>query len=243
MPDVSGAEWTGYASGGRVAGGITIAADASTRHSRAATGKRTAMAKTPGASERTATEMLMQDHRRVQKLFKDFDKVDRNDEEAVRELVETACLELQIHSMLEEEIFYTAVRAQAATQEMEDLLNEAEVEHESVDELTAKLHELEAGDPMYSAYFKVLAEYVKHHVKKEEQALFPRVEEMKALDLAQLGEDMRLRREELFAEMERAEEEDEAQAELAAPVDDSVPEADDELEDELEERDISRTRH
>lgn len=201
------------------------------------------MPKTPGASERTATEMLMQDHRRVQKLFKDFDKIDRDDEEAVRELVETACLELQIHSMLEEEIFYPAVRAHGGTPEVESLLNEAEVEHESADELTAKLHELEPDDPMYCAYFAVLAEYVKHHVKEEEQRLFPRVEEMKGLDLAQLGEDMRLRREELFAEMERAEEEDEALAEASAPVDDSVPEPDDELEDEQEERDISRTRH
>jgi len=201
------------------------------------------MPKTTGASERTATEMLMQDHRRVQKLFKDFDKVDREDEEAVRELVETACLELQIHSMLEEEIFYPAVRAQAEAPEVENLLNEAEVEHESVDELTAKLHELEPADPMYCAYFSVLTEYVKHHVKEEEQRLFPLVDKMHGLDLAQLGEDMRLRREELFAEMERAEEEDEALAEASAPVDDSVPEPDDELEDEQEERDISRTRH
>ena len=199
------------------------------------------MPNSPG-SERSATEMLMQDHRRVQKLFKDFDKVDRGDEEAVRELVETACLELQIHSMLEEEIFYPAVRAQAGTQATEDLLNEAEVEHETVDELTAKLHELEPADPMYCAYFAVLAEYVKHHIKEEEQRLFPDVEAMDALDLKQLGEDMRLRREELFAEMERAEEEDDAE-EASAPLDDTVPEPDDELEDEQEERDISRTRH
>ena len=185
----------------------------------------------------------MQDHKRVQKLFKDFEKVDRDDEEAVRELVETACLELQIHSMLEEEIFYPAVRAQAATQAHEDLLNEAEVEHESVDELIAKLHDLEPDDPMYCAYFSVLAEYVKHHVKEEEGVLFPAAEKMPELDLKQLAEDMRLRREELFAEMERSEEED-AAADAAAEPDDSVPEADDdELEDEQEQLDISRTRH
>ena len=203
------------------------------------------MAKTTGSgTERTATEMLMQDHKRVQKLFKDFEKVDRDDEEAVRELVETACLELQIHSMLEEEIFYPAVRAQADTQTLEDLLNEAEVEHESVDDLIAKLHELEPDDAMYCAYFSVLAEYVKHHVKEEEQVLFPSAESMRGLDLKQLAEDMRLRREELFAEMERSEEEDAAAAQLSAETDDSVPEADDdELEDEQEQLDISRTRH
>ena len=63
------------------------------------------MAKTQSGSERSAIEMLNQDHKRVQKLFKDFEKVDRGDDEGIRELVETACLELQIHSMLEEEIF------------------------------------------------------------------------------------------------------------------------------------------
>lgn len=203
------------------------------------------MARTSSSGgERTATEMLIQDHKRVQKLFKDFEKVDRDDEEAVRELVETACLELQIHSMLEEEIFYPAVRAQANGQEQEDLLNEAEVEHETVDELIAKLHELEPDDAMYCAYFSVLSEYVKHHVKEEEQTLFPLAEGMKDLDLKQLAEDMRLRREELFAEMERNEDEA-ASAELPDNLDDKVgePEDDEELEDEQEQIDISRTRH
>ena len=124
--------------------------------------------------ERSAIDLLTQDHKRIQKLFKDFDKVDRGDEEAVRELVETACLELQIHSMLEEEIFYPAVRAQSGDQE-EELLNQAEVEHETVDELIAKLHALQADDTMYAAYFTVLTEYVKHHVRAEEQELFPRL--------------------------------------------------------------------
>jgi hemerythrin-like domain-containing protein len=201
------------------------------------------MAKTPGSTERSGTEMLLQDHVRVQKLFKDFAGIDREDSEAVRELVETACLELQIHSMLEEEIFYPAVRAQADEQEIEDLLNESDVEHESVDELISKLHELEPEDPMYCAYFAVVIEYVKHHIKDEEQNLFPRAEKMKGLDLVQVGEEMRLRREELFAEMERIEEEDDAGEETSAQIDDSVPEADDGLEDELEEIDISRTRH
>ena len=205
------------------------------------------MAKTKSAGERTALDMLTQDHKRVQKLFKDFEKIDRGDEEGIRELVETACLELQIHSMLEEEIFYPAVRARAAGEEQEDLLNEAEVEHETVDELIAKLHALESDDPMYCAYFTVLAEYVKHHVKEEEQELFPKVEEMDGLDLNQLGEDMRLRREELFAEMERGDEpEDEPQGsgESGEAGEIEVEDAgDEELEDEQEQIDISRTRH
>jgi hemerythrin-like domain-containing protein len=203
------------------------------------------MAKTQTGGERSAIEMLTQDHKRVQKLFKDFEKVDRDDEEAVRELVETACLELQIHSMLEEEIFYPAVRGQTEDPEQEHLLNKAEIEHETVDDLIAKLHELEADDPMYSAYFEVLSEYVRHHIKEEEQELFPAVEAMNELDLGQLGDDMRLRREELFAEMERGEDEEQ---ELEASEDDAgdvevEDSGEDELEDEQEQIEISRTRH
>src|SRR5688500_7542190 len=193
-----------------------------------------------GGGEGSAIEMLLQDHKRVQKLFKDFEKVDRADEEAVRDLVETACLEVQIHSMLEEEIFYPAVRAHAEASS-EDFLNEAEVEHEAADDLIAKLHELDADDTMYCAYFSVLTKFVRHHIKEEEHELFPRVEKMK-LDLKQLGEDMRLRREELFAEMEREDdegEETEATRGLSAqPGEVPTPEPEDEeLEDEQEQID------
>lgn len=220
--------------------GITIAAGDARKPG-------TTMARTRSGGERTAIDMLVQDHKRVQKLFKDFEKIDRDDGEGIRELVETACLELQIHSMLEEEIFYPAVRSRAEGQEQEDLLNEAEVEHETADDLIAKLHALEPDDPMYCAYFTVLAEYAKHHIKEEEQALFPHVEAMKGLDLNQLAEDMRLRREELFAEMERSEEEEEpAQGPPGKrqPGEVEIEDvADDELEDEQQQIDISRTRH
>jgi len=202
------------------------------------------MARRQSGGERGAIDMLTQDHKRVQKLFKDFEKVNRDDNESIRELVETACLELQIHSMLEEEIFYPAARTRAEGQEQEDLLNEAEVEHETVDELIAKLHALEPDDAMYCAYFTVLGEYAKHHIKEEEQELFPRVEKIQGLDLNQLGEDMRLRREELFAEMERSEEETDAAPGSRQPGEVEIEDAaDDELEDEQEQIDISRTRH
>lgn len=198
-------------------------------------------------SERDAIDVLMEDHKRVQKLFKELDKVERDDAEVMRDLVETACVELQIHSMLEDELFYPAVRAQVADDDAhnQDLLNEAEVEHESVEELIAKLQDLEPDDPMYYAYFSVLAEYVKHHIKEEEKELFPEVKKMKALDLQQLAEDMRARREELFAEIDEAgvseAENDSTSVETAGS--DSPDTDPEEGEDEQEQLDISRTRH
>jgi iron-sulfur cluster repair protein YtfE (RIC family) len=203
------------------------------------------MAKTP--SERDAIDVLMEDHKRVQKLFKDFDRVEREDAEAVRDLVETACVELQIHSMLEEELFYPAVRAQVEDDDErnQDLLNEAEVEHESVEEIIAKLQDLEADDPLYFAYFSVLAEYVKHHIKEEEKELFPEVKKMKALDLQQLAEDMHVRREELFAEIAEAGQSEAANESTSAQASrDALSETEtEESEDEQEQIDISRTRH
>lgn len=201
------------------------------------------MTRTQRAEARNAIDLLMDDHKRVNKLFDDFEDVDREDMEAVQELVETACIELQIHSILEEEIFYPAVRSQLDDddQENDDLLNEAQVEHESADELIAKLQELEPDDSMYAACFTVLSEYVKHHVKEEETRLFPKAREMN-LDLKQLGEDMRLRREELFAEMEA----DDSDSDLEATAEETSnvsADADEESEDEQERIDAPRTRH
>ena len=203
------------------------------------------MAKAQTGDTRDAVDFLMDDHKRVDKLFRDFETVDRDDADAMQELVEIACMELQIHSILEEEIFYPAVRGQLedGDQEHHDVLNEAEVEHETVDDVIAKLQELEPDDVMYAAYFKVLAEYVKHHVGEEERELFPAARGMD-IDLQQLGEEMRTRREELFAEME-ADEGEADEGETSADLDEDTFEADaeEEIEDAQEQVDVSRTRH
>ncbi|MGZ8211738.1 MAG: hemerythrin domain-containing protein [Burkholderiales bacterium] len=208
------------------------------------------MARAQNGGKSDAIEMLLEDHRRMQKLFKDFERADRDDQEAVREFVETACMELQIHSMLEEEIFYPALRAHLANGKAEERLNRAEVEHEAADELVAKLLDLAPDNPMYSAYFAVLEEYVKHHIREEEKELFVEARKAGGLDLEKLGEDMLRRREELFAQIESDEEDEsepdgEAEDDLETPTDvsdltDAVAE---ELQDEQESVDPRRTRH
>ena len=191
--------------------------------------------------ERTAIDLLKQDHERLLRHFAAFASTDRGNAEAVREIVETACLDLQIHSILEEEIFYPAVREVATAEVGDGLLNESEVEHETADELVAKLHELEPDDPMYCACFAVLVRFVKRHVSAEEDELFPRVEQMSGLDLRQLADDMRQRREELFAEMENGDET--AADDLEAADEDSVPEIEDDTVQDDPGAAISRTRH
>ena len=87
--------------------------------------------------------------------------------------IETACTELKIHDTIETEIFYPAVREAAEKEGIEDTLDEAEVEHDTVCELIAKLEGINPSDEKRHARFTVLTEYVKHHVKEEEKEMLP----------------------------------------------------------------------
>lgn len=160
-----------------------------------------AKSRSKSGDQQNAIDLLLEDHKSAQKLFKEFEKADREDTEAIEELVTTACRELKVHSMLEKELFYPAVRDQVDKDEDEDLLNEADVEHQTVDQLIDTLEGMDADDPMYCAYFTVLSEYVQHHVKEEEKEMFPRVKKMKELDLDALGSEMMQRKHELVAEL------------------------------------------
>jgi hemerythrin-like domain-containing protein len=144
-----------------------------------------------------AIDMLMQDHDKVEKAFRDFEKMDRQDAEACRRLVQSVCEELKTHTTLEEEIFYPAVREAIGD---EDLMNEASVEHETARMLIEQLENMGADDPNYHATFTVLGEYVRHHIKEEQGEMFPAAKRAK-VDLAALGERMRARKDELTKEV------------------------------------------
>lgn len=148
-----------------------------------------------------AIEMLKEDHAKVKKAFKEFEKMDRSDTETCQQLVKSVCEDLKLHTTLEEEIFYPAVRAAI---DDEDLMNEASVEHESAKMLIEQLESSGPEDPTYFACFTVLGEYVMHHVKEEEGEMFPQAKKAKDLDLQALGEEMRTRKEELVGATQAA---------------------------------------
>ncbi len=148
-----------------------------------------------------AIDLLKADHEKVKKAFREFEKMDRADTEACRELVTSVCQDLRVHTTLEEEIFYPALREAI---EDEDIMNEAAVEHETAKMLIEQLENMEPDDPNYIATFTVLGEYVMHHVKEEEDEMFPQAKKAKELDLEALGEQMRARKEELTAETAQA---------------------------------------
>jgi hemerythrin-like domain-containing protein len=160
------------------------------------------MAKTK-AKAGAALEMLKEDHDKVKKAFKEFEKMDREDAETLQQLVQTVCEELKVHTALEEEIFYPAVREAI---EDEDLMNEAQVEHDTAKMLIEQLENMGPDDPNFHATFTVLGEYVKHHVKEEEDEMFPEARKTD-LDFEELGARMRERKTELMGEAQEEEEE------------------------------------
>ena len=149
----------------------------------------------------TAIDLLKEDHDKVKKAFKEFEKMDRSDTEICRQVVRSVCDDLRVHTAVEEEIFYPAVREAI---DDDDLMNEAAVEHETAKMLIDQLASMEADDPNYYATFTVLGEYVMHHVKEEESEMFPAAKKAEGLDLQALGESIRTRKEELIADMEKA---------------------------------------
>lgn len=133
-----------------------------------------------------AIDMLVDDHKKVKKLFKDFDKLkEKGDAEDKQALVQEICNELILHTQIEEEIFYPAARDVVE----EDMVNEAEVEHASAKDLIEQIQALDPSDPMYDAKVTVLGEYIEHHVEEEEKEMFPKMKKSK-LDLEALGEQM-----------------------------------------------------
>jgi hypothetical protein len=108
-----------------------------------------------------AVSMLKADHRKVEEIFARFEKA-RDGEKA--QLVQEACEELVIHTMLEEQVFYPATRRP----DTDDLLDEAQVEHDTAKVLIVELMEGDDSDEFREAKFKVLMEAVKLHINEEE---------------------------------------------------------------------------
>ncbi|WP_408587883.1 hemerythrin domain-containing protein [Novosphingobium sp.] len=150
------------------------------------------------ASSQDAIALLTKDHREVDELFKQFEGATSRARKQA--LVEQACRALELHTQLEEQIFYPACREAAAD---DDPLDEAQVEHDTVKLLIADLRAASAGAPYYDAKVKVLSEYVRHHVGEEEGAdgIFARARK-DGVDLDQLGERIRSEKERLGRQAE-----------------------------------------
>ena len=138
-----------------------------------------------------AISLLREDHRRIDELFRQFEKVRGNEMKA--ELAGRICMELLIHARVEEEIFYPALRDVI---DADDLMDEADVEHGAAAHLITEIMGMQPGDDHYSARVKVLGEYVRHHVQEEQNRMFSKARQAR-LDMRLLGEQITERKKEL----------------------------------------------
>jgi hemerythrin superfamily protein len=141
-----------------------------------------------------ATKLLSSDHRTVESLFEDFEKA--RGAAPKQKIVQKICMELKIHSMIEEEIFYPALRGKIE----DDMLDEALVEHDGAKMLINDLESAEPDEEFYDAKVTVLQEQIEHHVKEEERergSMFAQARKAD-VDLDALGEQMAARKAELL---------------------------------------------
>ena len=144
-------------------------------------------------ASKDAITQLRADHVKVSRLFAEYEKARTTTRK--KALVAEICTELTVHAQIEEEIFYPEVKV-ALKDHL--LVPEATVEHGSLKELIAQIEAVEPNGEMYDAKVKVLSEYVKHHVKEEQDEMFPKVR-ASSLDLLELGSRMAARKEKLLA--------------------------------------------
>src|SRR3954463_16302707 len=116
----------------------------------------------PAKKQMDAVALLKADHRKVEELFEKFESA----RGAKQKIAEQICMELIIHTTIEEEIFYPACTGQV---EDANLVQEAYVEHDSAKVLIAEILAGGPDDDFYDAKVKVLSEMIKHHVKEEEK--------------------------------------------------------------------------
>ena len=158
------------------------------------TATKTATPHKASTAPKDAIALLKADHEAVSQLFADYEKV--RSALHKKALVAEICTALSVHAQIEEEIFYPAVKA-ALKDKL--LVPEATVEHDGVKDLIAQLEDVEPDGEMYDAKVKVLSEYVKHHVKEEQNEMFPKAK-ASSLDMVELGAQLAARKDELMAQ-------------------------------------------
>ena len=188
-----------------------------------------------GSAGPDAITLLRSDHAGVRKLFREYRKLCEGNGRTVErsELANRICEELTVHAILEEEIFYPALREALDHQ---DILNEAEVEHATAKDLISQIEQAEPGDELYDARVIVLGEYIDHHVDEEEGEMFRQARKA-GVDLQALGGAMALRRQELIDELGLAEADDDDAAEDEDEDDEEEFEDENALDDEDEDED------
>ncbi len=149
-----------------------------------------------GQRDPLAVSLLKKDHREVEHMFDEYEQLEGDAEK--QQLFDRIALALKVHTQIEEEIFYPAERGEVE----DDLLDEAYVEHAGAKHLIAEIEAMKPGQDLYDAKVKVLGEYIKHHVREEEQpgGVFSQAKRGDE-DLEAMGRRLESRKQELMAQL------------------------------------------
>ncbi len=149
-------------------------------------------------------DLLEDDHKAVRKMFEEFEQMMKANKAGSintrKELALRICSELVMHTTVEEEILYPALR-EVVDDTM--LVAEAEVEHAGAKELIAQIEAADVVDEKFDAKVMVLGENIEHHVKEERTDMFPKARAT-SLDLVAMREQVARRKEEMRAELATA---------------------------------------
>ena len=147
-----------------------------------------------GRRDPLAVSLLKKDHREVEAMFDEYEQLEADAEKL--KLFQKVALALKVHTQLEEELFYPSQRGEVD----DDLLDEAQVEHDGAKKMIAEIEAMRPSDDLYDAKVTVLGEYIRHHVKEEEQpgGIFAQAKRGDT-DLDAMGERLKARKQELMA--------------------------------------------
>ncbi len=121
-----------------------------------------------------ALDILKKDHDKVKELFAEYDTLS-GDGAKKNEVAQTVLRELELHSRVEEDIFYPALRARSG-KEGKELVKHSVSEHHEIDDLVSELRDTDPSDPDFDDKFQELMEDVEEHIEEEETEMFPKAQ-------------------------------------------------------------------
>ncbi|MDF2463148.1 MAG: hypothetical protein K0Q43_1383 [Ramlibacter sp.] len=141
-----------------------------------------------------AIALLEADHHRVEELFREYKSA--GDQQAKLHLAQIICMEITLHSMVEEEIFYPEFARATGDEQM---LEHALKEHQEVKDLIARVPTAENLDGAIEA----IKQHVLHHVEEERRGMFAKAK-ASGMELATLGGRIQTRRAEVADAIQEA---------------------------------------
>ena len=150
-------------------------------------------------AELDAIELLMQDHREVEYLFREYEYLQTRHEDAAR-VVEIACAELKVYDELKTEVFCRAVLDATREAPVESLMARFASGQRAIRDLIMQIEQTDNDHDQRDAHFSALAEHVQHHFLEAESQVFPMAKKLKRLDLVSVAGKMRARRLKIVSE-------------------------------------------